>query len=228
MQTPQKKNDQKYEIKKITNHEIVIAVSDRTYQLTNVNLKQLNNFSFTLKLSYADASPFIDTVNFTRSKSRYEFIAEAKEQLFLSEDVLKDDVFILMKAIGRLQEDNIDKLTQEKVQYRKVYEMTDPERKQAMKILENDHIIKDHLLPDTRKYGHAGDELNKEIVYYAGTSRILNDPLSLLLGANSAAGKRSAPPASAPSRVSHNRHPTPSALTTAAVPRCSRSAETAA
>jgi hypothetical protein len=198
-QTPQddanKKDKKPYEITKVTNQEIVIEIgknsreATRTYQLTGVNLKELNNYSFTLKLNYKNNPPFIDTVNFTRHRNRQSFINDVKEQLYLSEDILSKDVQTLMNAIGSMQYENIDKLTQEKIQYRKNYEMTDPEKKKAMKILENDHIIKDHLIPDTRRFGHAGDELNKEIVYYAGTSRILNEPMSVLLGGNSSGGK---------------------------------------
>ena len=196
-QTPPSKDSKTkpYEITKVTNQEIVIEIgknsreATRTYQLTGVNLKELNNYSFTLKLHYKNNPPFIDTVNFAKHRYRKSFINEVKEHLYISEDILSNDVHLLTDAIGSMQKDNIDKLTQEKIQYRKTYEMTDPEKKKAMKILENDHIIRDHLLPDTRRSGHAGDELNKEIVYYAGTSRILNEPMSVLLGGNSSGGK---------------------------------------
>ena len=104
MQTPHKEPDQKYEITKLTNREILISINDRKYQLTNFNLRRLNDFSFTVKLSWNDHPPFIDTVNLTRFRYREGLIQAARDHLFLGEDTLKNDVSTLMKAVGKLQE----------------------------------------------------------------------------------------------------------------------------
>jgi molybdopterin-guanine dinucleotide biosynthesis protein len=183
----QNKPAPKYEIKEESRYEIVILIQDREYMLTGFNLKRLNDFSLTLKLIYK-GKVTIDKVNLSRSKSRYDFISEAKDILLLSEETLKEDLFILMEIIEGFQRENIKKM-EEKQPQKKIFIPDEREVKQVMNLLSNKNVLTDMLLPDLEKMGYEGMEDVKQILYLAATSRMLDRPISVLQVGNSASGK---------------------------------------
>ncbi len=186
-------NDGPYKIETLTAHEIEIAIEDRHYQVTGASLKKLNDFSVTLKLSWATPEGFdkfyISDLNLARSKSRHEFVSEAKDLLFISEDLLKADLFTLMKALEKLQRENIARLETERTALRKTFVMKEEEERKAIEYLSKHDVLTECLFRDLEKLGYAGDELGKMVLYLAATSRKLAKPLSVLSVANSSAGK---------------------------------------
>ena len=101
-----------YEIKDITKHEITIQIENRIYEITGARLKTLKDFTFKLKLCAGSQFVFSE-VNLSRPKSRFDFITEAKDTLFVSEESIKDDMYILMEAIEKLQRENLQRIDEE-------------------------------------------------------------------------------------------------------------------
>jgi DNA primase len=177
-----------YNITNFNKHEIVIKIEDREYQLTGVKLKRLNDFSMTIKLTYNFKFSICD-VNLSRIKSRYDFIQEAKDYLFIGEDLLKQDIVLLMEAIEKLQRENILRLDEDDQNINRKFDYTEDEENKAIEYLSKHDVLKEDLLKDTEKLGYVGDKLGKIILYLACTSRKLNKPISVLSVANSSAGK---------------------------------------
>jgi DNA primase len=68
------------------------------------------------------------------------------------------------------------------------HELTDEERKLGMELLTSPTLF-DQIVSDMDALGYVGEELNKQLVYIAASSRKLEDPISILILSASAAGK---------------------------------------
>ena len=177
-----------YEIKDITKHEITIQIENRIYEITGARLKTLKDFTFKLKLCAGSQFVFSE-VNLSRPKSRFDFITEAKDTLFVSEESIKDDMYILMEAIEKLQRENLQRIDEEREALTKKYILTPDMESKAKDYLSNRDIINEDLLIDTENIGYVGDTIGKKVLYICCTSRLLKTPLSVISIANSSAGK---------------------------------------
>ena len=183
-----KKPKEKHTIINMNKHEIELMIEDRLYLITQFNLRRLHDFNMTIKLQSSDKF-CIAEVNLTKARSREEFVRQAKDLLFISEDIIRDDLMTIMEAIEKLQRETIRKIDEERESNKKVFTMTESEENKAIELLTTKDIFNDDLLKDMERLGYVGDELGKMILYLAGTSRILNKPISVLSVANSSAGK---------------------------------------
>jgi len=71
---------------------------------------------------------------------------------------------------------------------KKQQELTEEEVKLGMEFLTSPDLF-DQVVKDMEVLGYVGEELNKKLVYLAASSRVLDDPLSLLILSQSASGK---------------------------------------
>jgi hypothetical protein len=181
-----------YRIQAHTRHEIEIVIEDRLYRLTNFSLKKLCEFSATIKLSSGrdEHQHFIlSEINLARSRSRQDFYSEARDILFLSEEAVKGDLFLLMDALEKLQRENLTKLEAQQSDMKKVFTLQEGEDIEALNFLTNRDVLNECLLKDLERLGYVGDETGKKVLYLAGTSRKFSHPVSVLSIANSSAGK---------------------------------------
>jgi len=177
-----------YEVLIHSRHETVIKIDNREYQITGLKLTKLNNFSFTLKLTYNGHFCLLD-VNLSRNKSRTDFIDEARDVLFISEDLITEDMYTLMTIIEGMQRDSIAKIEEQRDTHKKNFGMSDVEEAKTVELLSTRDVLFDEIFKDLDALGYRGDHLGKKILYLAATSRKLTHPLSVLTIANSAAGK---------------------------------------
>ena len=68
------------------------------------------------------------------------------------------------------------------------HELTEEERQLGMELLASPTLF-DQIVRDMDALGYVGEELNKQLVYIAASSRKLQDPISILILSASAAGK---------------------------------------
>ncbi|HMB00442.1 MAG TPA: CHC2 zinc finger domain-containing protein [Spirochaetota bacterium] len=179
---------ERYRIEKNSAYEIVIKIDDRFYQITGYKLGKLNNFSMTLKLSHKD-KVYIDDVRLNRRRSRASFVEEARDILFISEELLDDDLYLLMDALEKLQREYIERREKERFENKKVFIYTPEEAGKAVDMLGKRDVLTELLLDDLEKMFYVGDETIKYMLYLAATSRLLAKPVNILLVANSSAGK---------------------------------------
>lgn len=69
-------------------------------------------------------------------------------------------------------------------------ELSDEEREAAMALLRDPRLL-DRILEDFERCGVVGETTNKLVGYLAATSRLLDEPLAVVIQSCSAAGKSS-------------------------------------
>lgn len=184
---PEQSPAEKLTMSKKNKHEIVLTIDDREYQLSRFSLKVLNDFSLTLKITQGGKF-FLSEVNLAKSSGRNSFAGEVKESLSISEEVIKDDLFLIMEKLEALQREYID--TREGELYEgNVFVMTREEEWEARKMLAERDVLTTDLVKDTERIGLVGEELNKYAWYLAITSRITNNPFHILSLGQSGVGK---------------------------------------
>jgi DNA primase len=129
----------------------------------------------------------LDTLDLCNAKHRQSFIAQAKAETRLDENLLKRDLGQVFLKVEELQEKSIREATEPK---QKEVIVPDAERKAAMELLKDPKLL-DRILADFDRCGVVGEEVNKLVGYLAAISRKLDEPLAVILQSTSAAGKSS-------------------------------------
>jgi len=131
----------------------------------------------------------IDTVDLYTSRQRRMFLREAAAELYVDEALLKRDLGRVLLDLEQRQEALI-KDTLQQQQEPDVPPMTEAERDEALQFLKDPQLTQ-QILADYEACGLVGEATNKLVCYLAGTSRLLDRPLSVLVQSSSGAGKTS-------------------------------------
>lgn len=141
-----------------------------------VNLKAEMDFKFHL-----------DVLDLYSAKQRTFFIKECEHILGLSKDFLLKDFSRVLTEVEKAHDSflagSLEPLEED-------YVISEEEEEEALQFLKDPDLIK-KLLDDFEKLGYVGDDLNKVVVYLCCISRLLDDPLSVMIVSRSAAGKSS-------------------------------------
>jgi hypothetical protein len=130
---------------------------------------------------------FVDTIELYSARQRNAFVEQASEELGLDPDVVKRDLGHVLLQLEALQDEQIQAALKPKTP---VPTMTDAEREAASEMLCDSKLI-ERILADFDRLGVVGESSNKLIAYLAALSRMLSDPLAVLVQSSSASGKTS-------------------------------------
>ncbi len=128
----------------------------------------------------------LDTLDLCIAKSRASFIKAAASELYTDEQVIKREVGRLLLHLEELQQQQIEAATRPS-QPAEV-ELSESQRRAALALL-SDPQLTDRILADYETCGLVGEETNRLVAYLACTSRLLEQPLAVLIQSSSAAGK---------------------------------------
>jgi DNA primase len=129
----------------------------------------------------------VDTLDLYAARSRRAFLAEAAAELYVEEATLKADLGQVFMDLELRQQ----ALVHARVARQRPPEtpvMTEPERAAALELLTDPHLL-ERITADYATCGLVGEETNLLVCYLAGVSRLLPQPLAVLVQSSSAAGK---------------------------------------
>jgi len=118
------------------------------------------------------------------SRSRKTFANTLAKTFDLQQAKIDEALLALIKGIENKRRE--EKEDDEKGE--KPYEMTDKERKNALRFLQFPDLL-DRANEIIRKMGYVGEDANRKLAYLVAISSRLDSPLSLLIRSNSSAGK---------------------------------------
>jgi len=165
--------------------ELQLTIDTRSYRVRgldrNHSLQQLR----VTVLATRDGLVHLDSLDLCKARSRASFIQAAAAELYVEEAIVKRDVGRWLLEIERVVQAQIEAAT--RLGEAKV-ELTDPERDAALDLLRSPQLT-DRILADYEACGLVGEETNKLVCYLACVSRLLPQPLAVLIQSASAAGK---------------------------------------
>jgi DNA primase len=174
-------------------HDISIVLGDRKWRVRGLD-RNTSYASMKVNIHVVIERPdprlcgfHVDVVELYSARQRTAFVTAASEELGISTDVIKRDLGLVLLQLEELQ----DRLIKAERQPKEVRpEMSGGDRAAALELLHDPHLL-DRVVADLDRCGVVGEVSNKIVGYLAATSRLLDEPLALLVQSSSAAGKSS-------------------------------------
>jgi hypothetical protein len=172
----------------VTDHEIVICLSDRRYRVRGL-AKNLSLELMKVNVMASREERFhLDTFDFYAAKARAAFASQAAVELGIGEEIVKHDLGRVLLKLEALQAQQLHDTLAPKTQAAPT--MSAEEEAAALALLRDPQLI-ERILADFDACGLIGERTNKLIGYLAAVSRKLDRPLGIVIQSSSAAGKTS-------------------------------------
>jgi hypothetical protein len=134
-----------------------------------------------------EAGLHVDSFDLYSHRHRAGFAKEAATELGVQQEVIKGD---LGKVIFLLEDVQDKALRQQEPHKNEPPKLTPQEQEEALELLRHPNLL-DRVAADLGEIGLVGEAMNKVVAYLAATSRLLDEPLGVLIQSPTAAGKTS-------------------------------------
>ena len=171
----------------ITEEEVIINLGSRRYRIRGLNKNlSINQLKVNILASTGELI-HVDTLDLYTAKNRGQFIKQAAIELEVEEVVIKKDLGKVLLKLESLQEEQIKQTLESD---NNTYALDEIERQQALELLQSPDLMT-RILTDFEQCGVVGEQTNKLVGYLACVSRLLDNPLAIIIQSTSAAGKSS-------------------------------------
>jgi DNA primase len=168
--------------------EVVLQLGDRTWRVRGLGKNTAFEVMRVNVLCSREGAGFhVDSLELYSARQRAQYAAMAAHELCVEEQVIKRDLGAVLLKLEELQD---QKLRQKDDDKSTRPELSDEERAAAMELLRDPRLL-DRILDDFERCGVVGETTNKLVGYLAATSRLLDEPLAVIIQSCSAAGKSS-------------------------------------
>jgi len=128
---------------------------------------------------------FLDQLDLVSARHRAGYVKQAAIDLGLKEDVIKRDIASVYRQLEQVQEEMIRKTLEPKAARPA---MSEEDLRAAMELCRDPRMF-DRILGDYERCGVIGERVNKLVAHLASVSRLLDDPVAIIVQSSSAAGK---------------------------------------
>ncbi|MGD1035500.1 MAG: toprim domain-containing protein, partial [Candidatus Dormibacteria bacterium] len=129
----------------------------------------------------------VDTLDLYAARQRLAFVKEAAQELGIAEEVIKEDLAQVLLRVEELADAQVRQATETR---EAIPALDEAEEREALELLRDPRLL-ERVLEDFERCGVVGEETNKLAAYLAATSRLLEQPLAVVVQSSSAAGKSS-------------------------------------
>jgi hypothetical protein len=159
-----------------------------SFRITKLSTYNLERLKITLKafLSEKPEEFHIDTLDLYSSRCRESFIESCQKYLKTKPEHINADLNSLIKVL----EDERVRMREQGDEHAAIPAMTEKEKQEALDALKSKELLK-QIVQGFDAIGFIGEKHNKLLGYIATVSRLLPDPLALLILSRSGAGKTS-------------------------------------
>ncbi|MEO8378860.1 MAG: CHC2 zinc finger domain-containing protein [Acidobacteriota bacterium] len=165
---------------------IDITCGDRNYRIRGLD-KSLSyaQMKVLVRVSHAERV-FVDQVDLVSARQRAQFVKQSAIDLGTKEEIVKNDLAAVYRELEVLQEKLISETLEPKEKGRPP--MSEDDLEEAMTLLRAPDLLQ-RVLSDYERCGVVGERTNKLVAFIAAVSRLLDDPLAIIIQSSSAAGK---------------------------------------
>jgi hypothetical protein len=160
----------------------IFRIGELTYRVGGVRQLFVTSLKVNIRAS-SDGSSYYDSLDLYAAKARGGF-AQALARAFGTELArVEKDLVLILEYLER-ERDEALKMGNKKA----AVEISAADRELGLSLLRDPQLF-ERIETDMSSLGYVGEDLNKELVYLAASSRKLDDPISVLILSQSAAGK---------------------------------------
>ena len=164
---------------------IDLSFGDRRYRVRGLDKNMsLNQMKVVMRVARGELF-FLDTLDLIAARHRAAFVKQAAIDLGVKEEVIKHDIASVYRQLEQTQEQMIRKSLEPKAARPSMSE----EDLTAAMALCRDPLMFDRLLADYERCGVVGERVNKLVAFLGAVSRLLDDPIAIIIQSSSAAGK---------------------------------------
>ena len=159
----------------------IFSIGGINYSVSNVK----ENFGHNLKVNVRaehKGERFPDNVDLYSSRSRDMLALKLSQKFGVEAKRIEKDLLLILDY---LEDEQRKRLNPEE---EKKEELTEEEIKTGMEFLKSPDIF-DQIVQDMTTLGYVGEDLNKKLIYLCATSRLMDDPISVMIVSQSASGK---------------------------------------
>jgi len=179
----QQKEDEKKEFHvKKEGVNYIFTIGEIIYRIFDVKELSISNLKVSIKAEY-QGEKFPDKIDLYSSRSRNSFSLTLSQKFNVETKRIEKD---LLQIVDYLEAETMKRLEGNNGLH--LIELTEEERRIGMELLKSADIF-NQIIKDMEILGYVGEDLNKLLLYIAATSRIMDDPISVMIISQSAAGK---------------------------------------
>jgi len=160
-----------------------VAFSDRTYRVRGLTGKGLERLKVNLSVRQGTQG-YLETIDLYVDRARTRFVDRVAQELGCEGGLVAREVGELVTELDRLRLH----LADDPERASGAVEISDHDREEALELLRAPDLI-ERVVSDFGKIGFVGEETALTIGYLGTISRLLDDPLALLIVSRSGAGK---------------------------------------
>jgi DNA primase catalytic core len=160
----------------------VCVTNDVTYRVSGVKDMFVGSLRVAIKAS-SEVSSFVDTLDLYSARGRAHFSMNLSKASGIESSRIEKDLVVLLEYFEAMRDKAlfVGKDNEKK-------ELTEEEKTLGLSLLKDPQIF-ERIVTDMETLGYVGEEVNKKLLYLAASSRILDDPISVLILSQSSAGK---------------------------------------
>ncbi|MEO8380810.1 MAG: CHC2 zinc finger domain-containing protein [Acidobacteriota bacterium] len=164
---------------------IDIARGDRHYRIRGLD-KNLSYAQMKLVVRVSRGEQvFLDQVDLVSARQRAQFVKQAAVDIGVKEEIVKNDLASIYRELEALQEKLISETLAPKD---KRPRLNEEDTAAALELLRAPDLL-ERVHTDYERCGVVGERTNKLVAYLAAVSRLLDEPLAIIIQSSSAAGK---------------------------------------
>ena len=165
----------------------LFRIGEISYRVGGVRQLFVTSLKVNIRASYAGessgGSSYYDSLDLYAAKARTGF-AQALARTFGTELArVEKDLVLILEHLERERDEALRSGNR-----KAAVVMSSSDRELGLSLLRDPRLF-DRIVDDMTALGYVGEDLNKQLVYLAASSRKLDDPISVLILSQSAAGK---------------------------------------
>lgn len=156
--------------------------STLTYRIIGVKEGAVSSMKVNLRCQKSDNEDvkFIDNVDLFSARSRILFSSSAGRKFTEDAALVEKDLLTIL--------DLLELASQQSVPTAGIVNLSAEDEKQGLALLRDPDLF-NRIVQDTETLGYVGEDENKILMYLAASSRLMADPVSVIVISQSAAGK---------------------------------------
>jgi DNA primase catalytic core len=160
----------------------ICATKDVTYRVSGVKDIFVGSLRVAVKAESAQGR-YVDTLDLYSARGRASFSMNLSKISGIESSRIEKDLLTLLEYFEAMRDKALFAgKSEEKA------ELTEQEKSLGLSLLTDPHIF-ERIVSDMELLGYVGEDVNKKLLYLAASSRILDDPISVLILSQSSAGK---------------------------------------
>lgn len=159
----------------------IFTISGVSYRISGVKEFFVNNLRVNIRAEI-DGEKYFDNLDLYSARSRANYSLNLSKVFSIEPKKIEKDLIAILEYLEAERDRKLrggDELKEE---------MTQEEIELGLSLLKDPKLF-DRIVEDMDALGYVGEDLNKKLLYLAASSRILDDPISVLILSQSASGK---------------------------------------